>query len=60
MGKFEVSDLEIDALTDGDALVVGKWSHTAGPRARHGVFTVHMKKFQGEWVVVTDHTSGSM
>jgi uncharacterized protein (TIGR02246 family) len=60
MGKFEVRDLEIDVLTDRDALVVGQWSHTAGQMARHGVFTVRMKKIQGEWIVVTDHTSASM
>jgi ketosteroid isomerase-like protein len=60
MGKFEVRDLEIDVLTGSDALIIGKWWHTAGSLARHGMFTVHMKKLQGEWVVVTDHTSASM
>jgi uncharacterized protein (TIGR02246 family) len=60
MGKFEVTDWEIEVLTDGDALVVGKWSHSAGPLVRQGVFTVHMKKLQEEWVVVTDHTSASV
>lgn len=57
LGKLEVKDLEIDILTDGDALVVGKWSHTAGQLTRHGVFTVHMKKIQGEWVMATDQAS---
>jgi uncharacterized protein (TIGR02246 family) len=60
MGKLEVNDLEIDILAEADALVVGKWSLTTGPVAHHGVFTVHMKKLQGEWVVVTDHTSASI
>jgi ketosteroid isomerase-like protein len=59
MGKLEVKDLEIDILTNGDALVVGKWSHTAGQLARHGVFTVHLKKVQEEWVIATDHASAS-
>jgi ketosteroid isomerase-like protein len=59
LGKLEIKDLEIDILTDGDALVVGKWSHTAGQLARHGVFTVHMKKVRGEWFIVTDHASAS-
>jgi ketosteroid isomerase-like protein len=57
MGKFELKELEIDLLTESDALVVGTWSHTTGPIVRDGVFTVHMKKIGGEWVVVTDHTS---
>jgi ketosteroid isomerase-like protein len=57
LGKLEVKDLEIDILTDGDALVVGKWSHTADQLARVGVFTIHMKKIQGEWFMATDHAS---
>jgi ketosteroid isomerase-like protein len=57
LGKLEVQDLKIDILTDGDALVAGKWSHTAGQLVRHGVFTVHMKKVQGEWFMATDHAS---
>jgi hypothetical protein len=57
MGKLVVKDLEIDILTDGDALIVGKWSHTAGQLARVGVFTIHMKKVRGEWFMATDHAS---
>jgi ketosteroid isomerase-like protein len=59
LGKLEVKDLETDILTDSDTLVVGKWSHTAGQLARVGVFTIHMKKIQGEWVIATDHASVS-
>jgi ketosteroid isomerase-like protein len=59
LGKLEVKDLEIDILTDGDALVVGRWLHTAEQLARVGVFTVHMKKIHGEWVMATDHASVS-
>jgi hypothetical protein len=59
LGQLEVQDLEIDMVSDGDALVVGKWSHTAGQLVRVGVFTVHMKKIQGEWFMATDHASAS-
>lgn len=59
LGQLEVRDLEIDILTDGDALIIGKWSHTARQLARTGVFTVHMKKVHGEWVMATDHASVS-
>jgi ketosteroid isomerase-like protein len=59
LGKLEVKDLEIDILTDSNALLVGKWSHTAGQLTRVGVFTIHMKKIQGEWVIATDHASES-
>jgi uncharacterized protein (TIGR02246 family) len=60
MGTFAVQELEIDILTDSDVLVIGQWSHTAGPLVRQGVFTIHMKKLEGGWVVVTDHTSSAM
>ena len=60
MGKFELKDLEIDLLTESDALVLGTWLHTIGLVVRNGVFTVHMKKIGGEWVVVTDHTSATV
>ena len=59
LGQLEVKGLEIDILTDGDALVVGKWSHIAGQLPRVGVFTIHMKKIQGEWFMATDHASVS-
>ena len=59
MGKFEVKELEIDILTDRDALVVGQWTHMAGQLVRQGVFTVHVRKLEGEWVVATDHTSAA-
>ena len=58
MGKFEIEHLEINVLTENDALVIGQWLHTVQESARKGVFTVHMRKLGGEWVVVMDHTSG--
>jgi len=59
MGRLEVADLEIQFLGERDALVFGAWTqttHTAGP---HGVFTVHLKRIEGEWLIVSDHSSTS-
>ncbi len=57
MGAIEAADLEIDVLTDADALVVGRLVHTVGDRTRRGVFTVHLRKFGGDWFIVSDHFS---
>jgi uncharacterized protein (TIGR02246 family) len=59
MGKFEIQDLQINVLTESDALVIGTWLLTVQEPARNGVFTVLMKRLGGEWVVVMDHTSSS-
>src|SRR6185503_13597613 len=59
MGRLEVDNLEIQLLSETDALVFGDWTQTT-PTARHyGVFTVHLKKIDGEWQIVSDHSSTS-
>ena len=59
MGKLEVADLEIQLLSESDALVFGAWTQTTRTARRTGVFTVHLKKIDGEWLVVSDHSSTS-
>ena len=59
MGKLEVADLEIQLLGESDALVFGAWTQTTRTARRTGVFTVNMKKIDGKWLVVSDHSSTS-
>jgi len=59
MGKLEVANLEIQLLSESDALVFGGWTQTTRTARRNGVFTVHMKKIDGVWLVVSDHSSTS-
>jgi len=59
MGRLEVADLEIQLLSESDALVFGAWTQTTLTARHQGVFTVHMKKFDGEWLIVSDHSSTS-
>jgi len=59
MGNLEVADLEIQLISKSDALVFGAWTQTTRTARRTGVFTVHMKKIDGEWLVVSDHSSTS-
>jgi len=59
MGKLEVANLEIQNLGETDALVFGAWTQTTDVARRHGVFTVHVKKIDGRWLIVSDHSSTS-
>jgi uncharacterized protein (TIGR02246 family) len=59
MGKLEVAKLEIQNLGETDALVFGSWAQTTGTARHHGIFTVHVKKIDGRWLIVSDHSSTS-
>ena len=59
MGRLEVANLEIQLLSESDALVFGAWTQTTHTARHHGVFTVHVKKIDGEWLIVSDHSSTS-
>jgi hypothetical protein len=57
MGKLEFSDLDVDMLGPGSALVVGRWKLLRAGDTPHGVFTLTFRKIDGAWVIVVDHTS---
>jgi uncharacterized protein (TIGR02246 family) len=57
MGTLEVANLEVQLLGESDALAFGEWIQTARGVRRHGVFTVHLKKMDGKWCIVSDHSS---
>ena len=59
MGNLEVANLEIELLGENDALVFGAWIQTTLAARHHGVFTVHVKRMDGEWLIVSDHSSTS-
>ena len=59
MGRLEVANLEIQLLKESDALVFGAWIQTTRTARRHGIFTVQMKRIDGEWLIVSDHSSTS-
>ena len=57
MGQLVFSDMDVDVLSGNDALVFGRWKLIRDNDAPHGLFTLHMKRVEGDWVVVSDHTS---
>jgi uncharacterized protein (TIGR02246 family) len=57
MGTLTFSKLEVHLLGDDAAWVLGRWD-LAGPKeASGGIFTLVMRRIDGKWLVVHDHTS---
>ena len=58
MGKLEFQDLNIDLPSRRAAVVTGKWQLTMSDgKQPHGLFTLIVKRMQGGWHIVHDHTS---
>ena len=57
MGQLRFSDREIEILSPTDALVFGRWTLQREADTPTGLFTLHMKKIDDAWVIVSDHTS---
>ena len=60
MGQITVAELEIDVLTDTDAIAFGRWMLAMEDISSHGFFTVQLKKIEGIWLIVSDHASSAM
>ncbi len=56
MGKLTFSDLEVQPLTSGAALMLGTW-HLQREQPVGGNFTLVWKQIDGTWQIVHDHTS---
>jgi len=59
MGRLETEDLDIQIIDEDDALVFGTWALVREKDRPSGLYTLHMKKIDGEWVIVSDHTSSA-
>lgn len=59
MGTLAFTNLDVDMLSDTDALVFGRWELTRESDTPNGLFTLHFKKFENDWVIVSDHTSSA-
>lgn len=55
--KFDISDVLVIDETNG--LVFGKWTLIRDADAPNGLFTLHLKKGDDGWKVVSDHTSSA-
>lgn len=59
MGTLAFTDLEIEILSERDALIFGRWSLAREGDEPSGLFTLHMHKHSGQWQIVSDHTSSA-
>jgi hypothetical protein len=59
MGRLETEDLEIKVIDEDDAFVFGTWALIRESDRPSGLYTLHLKKIEDEWVIVSDHTSSS-
>jgi uncharacterized protein (TIGR02246 family) len=57
MGQLTFSDLEVRALGDSAALVLGKWHLKRQAGDVGGVFSLVFQRFSDGWKIVHDHTS---
>jgi beta-aspartyl-peptidase (threonine type) len=58
MGKLTFSDVEVQILAPGVAMVTGKWELVLTKETVGGRYTLILKKFDEGWRIVHDHTSG--
>jgi uncharacterized protein (TIGR02246 family) len=57
MGKLTLAELEIDVLTTTDAVAFGRWMLVVDNETPKGFFTVQLRKIEGIWLFVSDHSS---
>lgn len=60
MGRLEFSDLEFTHISFDAVLVLGHWAIHDVAEPSGGVFTLLVRRIDGEWRVVHDHTSVSV
>jgi ketosteroid isomerase-like protein len=60
MGKLKFDLLDVDVVNSDAAIVRGKWALTmADGKNPHGLFTLLFRRIDGDWVIVSDHTSAA-
>lgn len=57
MGKLTFEQLTFTPLCDDAALVLGRYRLVRGDETLSGGFTLLMRRVEGQWAIVHDHTS---
>ena len=60
MGVLTLTELEIEVLTPTDAFAFGRWKLDLKDTSSEGFFTVQLRKIEGAWFYVSDHSSTSV
>ena len=59
MGELRFDIQDVTVLDEDDGLVFGQWTLVRDSDTPNGLFTLHMKKVDGDWVIISDHTSSA-
>lgn len=59
MGTLKFDIKTVDVLDEDDSLVFGQWTLIREQDEPTGLFTLHLKKENDDWVIVSDHTSSA-
>ena len=59
MGQLVTENLDIQIIDKDDAIVFGTCALIRENDQPSGLYTLHMKKIDGDWVIVSDHTSSA-
>ncbi len=57
MGQLKFSQLEFERLGKASALVIGRWQLTKKTELVGGNFSIVLRKLDGHWLIVHDHSS---
>jgi ketosteroid isomerase-like protein len=60
MGSLAFEILGVQQLGADGAIVLGRWVLTNTPNAGSGIFSVALRRTDGGWLVVHDHTSSDL
>lgn len=59
MGALTTSDYEIDILSDDAAIAHGRWKVTTEAGSSDGLYTLVLRKMDGQWLIVSDTTTSA-
>ena len=57
MGVLTFSDLRVEVVSENFAVAFGRWNIARNENPPNGLFTLYVKKINGNWKVVHDHSS---
>ncbi|MEQ8558688.1 MAG: nuclear transport factor 2 family protein [Henriciella sp.] len=59
MGKLDTHELEIVLLSEDAAVVHGRWELTRDADTPGGLFTLILRRMDGEWKIISDTTTSA-
>ena len=58
MGHLTLTHMEVTPAGECDAVVFATIEYTVNDQLSTAAFTAHLRKINGEWLILSDHTAG--